>query len=135
MKNDSCLSNTSLFPAPYIEFIDHSTMPDFNASRITGISAGAIDQWTVTAYCKQRGMFTLGDAHIKTGDPFGLFEVDIPASQQTSILVLPQSTTLPEFNISPSGLLGEGQPRRNAPQQTIHASTVREYAERATAQN
>ncbi len=123
------LSNTSLFPAPNVEFIDRSTMPDFNASKVTSISAGAIDQWTVNAVCKQRGMFTLGDALIKTGDPFGIFEVTIPASEWTSILVLPQVTTLPELSIAPSGLLGEGQPRRNAPQQTMHASTVREFAE------
>lgn len=123
------LSNTSLFPAPYIEFIDRSTMPGFNASKITSISAGAIDQWTIHAVCKQRGMFSLGDALIKTGDPFGIFEVTIPASQRTSILVLPQVSTLPDLSIVPSGLLGEGQPRRNAPQQTMHASTVREFAE------
>src|SRR6185369_17690106 len=43
------LSNTSLFPAPSIQFIDHSTMPDFNAGKVTSISAGAIDQWTVSA--------------------------------------------------------------------------------------
>jgi uncharacterized protein (DUF58 family) len=30
--------------------------------------------------------------------------------------------------IAPSGSYGDGQPRRNALQQTIHASTVREYA-------
>lgn len=123
------LSNTSLFPSPSIQFIDHSTMPDFNASKVTGISAGGIDQWSVSAFCRRRGMFALGDAHIITGDPFGIFEVTVHASERTSILVLPQPAHLPEYNIAPSGLLGEGQPRRNAPQQTMHASTVREFAE------
>lgn len=123
------LSNTSLFPAPFIQFIDHSTMPDFNAGKSTSISAGGIDQWTVSTFCKQRGMFSLGDAQVITGDPFNIFEVTLHASQRTSILVLPQPATLPEFSIAPSGLLGEGQPRRNAPQQTMHASTVREFAE------
>jgi uncharacterized protein (DUF58 family) len=74
-------------------------------------------------------MFSLGDAQITTGDPFNIFEVIIPASQRTSILVLPQPTTLPEFSILPSGMLGEGQPRRHAPQQTMHASSVREFAQ------
>jgi uncharacterized protein (DUF58 family) len=123
------LSNTSLFPAPYVELIDRSTLPGFNASRVTGISPGDLDQWTADAICTQRGMFSLGDAFIKTGDPFGIFEVTIPASQQTSILVLPQAATLPEMEISPAGLIGEGQPRRNAPQQSMHASTVRKFAE------
>jgi uncharacterized protein (DUF58 family) len=122
------LSNTSLFPAAWIQFEDQSTLPDFNASRSTSISAGFFDQWTLTATCKQRGFFYLGGAKILTGDPFGIFEVTIHASQRTSILVLPQVATLPELRIAPSGSFGDGQPRRNAPEQTIHASTVREYA-------
>jgi uncharacterized protein (DUF58 family) len=123
------LSNTSLFPAAYVQFIDHSTMPEFHAGKITSISAGGIDQWTVSAFCRQRGMFALGDAHMISGDPFGIFEVTIHASERTSILVLPQPATIPEYNIAPSGVLGEGPPRRNSPQQTMHASTVREFAE------
>ncbi len=121
------LSNTSVLPAAWIQFEDHSTLPGFNASRFTSISAGFFDQWNVTAACKQRGLFYLGDANILTGDPFGIFDVTIHASERTSILVLPQVVTLPEISIVPSGSFGDGQPRRNAPEQTIHASTVREY--------
>ena len=122
------LSNTSLFPASWIQFEDQSTLPDFNASRSTSISAGFFEQWTLTANCNQRGFFHLGGANILTGDPFGIFEATIHASQRTSILVLPQVASLPEIRIAPSGSFGDGQPRRNAPEQTIHASTVREYA-------
>jgi uncharacterized protein (DUF58 family) len=122
------LSNTSLFPASWIQFEDQSTLPDFNASRSTSISAGFFDQWTLATTCKQRGLFYLGGAKILTGDPFGMFEVTIHASQRTSILVLPQIANLPDMLIAPSGSYGDGQPRRNTAQQTIHASTVREYA-------
>jgi len=82
---------------------------------------------TLTATCKQRGLFYLGDAKISTGDPFGIFDVTIHASQRTSILVLPKVAPLPELQIAPSGSYGDGQPRRNAPEKTIHASSVREY--------
>ncbi len=122
------LSNTSLLPASWVQFDDESTLPDFNASRLTSISAGFFDQWTLTTICKQRGLFYLGGAKILTGDPFGIFEVTIHASQRTSILVLPQIATLPDLLIAPSGSYGDDRPRRNALQQTIHASTVREYA-------
>jgi len=122
------LSNTALLPASWVEFIDRSTLPDFAASRSTGISGGSFDQWNVQAVCGQRGLFTLGDAQIQTGDPFGIFDVTIHASQQTSILVLPKVAPLPDLSISPAGSYGDGQPRRNALQQTIHASTVREYS-------
>jgi uncharacterized protein (DUF58 family) len=123
------LSNTSMFPAPHVELKDYSTLPNFNAGRVTSISAGSIDQWTVSAFCQRRGMFTLGDAEITTGDPFGIVDVTIYAPMQASILVLPQVVPLPELNVTSSGMLGEGQPRRNSPQQTMHASTVREFAE------
>ncbi len=122
------LSNVFSFPAAWVEFIDQSTLPGFNASRSTSINAGYFDQWTLAATCKQRGLFYLGGAKILTGDPFGIFEATIHDSQRTSILVLPQVAVLPELQIAPSGSHGDGQPRRNASEKTIHAATVREYA-------
>ena len=122
------LSNTSSLPAPWIQFIDQSTLPEFNASRSTGISSEYFDKWTVSATCKQRGLYYLGDAKIQTGDPFGIFNVTVHAPQRTAILVLPQIATLPDLTITPAGSFGDGRPRRNAPEQTIHASTVREYS-------
>jgi uncharacterized protein (DUF58 family) len=122
------LSNTSLLPAPWIQFIDQSTLPEFSASRLTGIGSEYFDKWTVSATCKQRGLYYLGDAKIQTGDPFGIFNVTIHAPQRTAILVLPQIVSLPDLTITPAGSFGDGRPRRNAPEQTIHASTVREYS-------
>jgi uncharacterized protein (DUF58 family) len=121
------LSNGFSLPAAWIEFMDQSTLPDFNANRSTSINAGYFDQWTLAATCKQRGLFYLGGAKILTGDPFGIFEVTIHTSERTSILVLPQIVTLPELRIAPSGSHGDGQPRRNASERTIHSATVREY--------
>jgi uncharacterized protein (DUF58 family) len=122
------LSNASLFPAAWIQFEDESTLPGFNASRSTSIGAGYFDQWTISAACNQRGLFYLGGAKIRTGDPFGIFDATIHAPNRTSILVLPQIATLPPLFIATSGSHGDGKPRRNAPEQTIHASSVREYA-------
>ncbi len=121
------LSNAHSFPAAWVEFLDQSTLPGFDASKYTSIGSGSFEQWNVSAICSQRGSYYLGGALIRTGDPFGIFEVNIPASQRTSILVLPQITTLPEMLIAPSGIHGESQPRRNALYTTIHASSVREY--------
>jgi uncharacterized protein (DUF58 family) len=121
------LSNGFSLPAAQVEFIDQSTLPGFDASRSTSINAGYFDQWTLSATCKQRGLFYLGGAEITTGDPFGIFEVIVCDAKRTSILVLPQIASLPELRIAPSGSHGDGQPRRNASERTIHAATVREY--------
>jgi uncharacterized protein (DUF58 family) len=123
------VTNASVLPAPWVEFADHSTLPDFNGEHSTGISAGGFDQWTVHAECSQRGLFTLGDAVMRSGDPFGIFEVTVPASQKTSLLVLPPVAKIPEFSITPSGSYGDGRPMRNAFQQSVHVSTVREFTE------
>ena len=122
------LSNASIFPASWIEFVDESTLPGFNAGRSTSIGAGYFDQWTINASCDQRGLFYLGGAKIHAGDPFGIFKVTIPVSNRASILVLPRVANLPPMSIAPSGSYGDGKPRRSAFEQTIHASTVREYA-------
>jgi uncharacterized protein (DUF58 family) len=121
------LSNGFSLPAAQVEFMDQSTLPGFDASRSTSINAGYFDQWTLSATCKQRGLFYLGGAEILMGDPFGIFEVTVRDSKRTSILVLPQIASLPELPIAPSGSHGDGQPRRNASEKTIHAATVREY--------
>jgi uncharacterized protein (DUF58 family) len=129
MEEHLVLINTSWFPAAYIEFIDRSTMPGHSANRVTSISAGAIDEWTVTVFCTQRGLFHFGDAQIITSDPLGIFEITMHAGLQNELLVLPQPSILPHLPVASSGMMGEGQPRREASQQSMHVSTVREFAE------
>jgi uncharacterized protein (DUF58 family) len=129
MEEHLVLINTSWFPAAYIEFIDHSSLPGYNANRVTSISAGAIDEWTVPVPCEQRGLFHFGDAQIISSDPLGIFEVTLHASLQNELLVLPQPSVLPQLPVASAGMMGEGQPRRDASQQSMHVSTVREFAQ------
>jgi uncharacterized protein (DUF58 family) len=129
MEEHLVLINTSWFPAAHIEFIDHSTLPGFSANRVTSISAGHIDEWTVPVLCTQRGLFHFGGAQIVTADPLGIFEITMHAALQNELLVLPQPSVLPHLPVGSSGMLGEGQPRRDASQQSMHVSTVREFVE------
>jgi uncharacterized protein (DUF58 family) len=129
LEENLVLINTSWFPAAYIEFIDRSTLPGYSANRITSISADDIDEWSVPVFCSQRGLFHFGDAQIITTDPLGIFEVTVHAGLQTPLLVLPQPSVLPALPVASSGVMGEGQPRRDASQQSMHVSTVREFAE------
>ncbi len=129
MEENLVLINTSWFPAAYVEFIDHSTLPEYSANRITSISAAAIDEWSVPVFCNQRGSFHFGDAQIITADPLGIFEVTMHAALQNPLLVLPQPSVLPALTVASAGVMGEGQPRRDASQQSMHVSTVREFAE------
>ncbi|MBM3125449.1 MAG: DUF58 domain-containing protein [Chloroflexi bacterium] len=121
------LTNPTNLSAPIVEVEDHSTLPGFIASRSTGVRAGSFDQWSVQAICERRGIYQLGDAHIHLQDPFGIFEATVHLRRSTSILVLPRIAPLPPFRISPTGSSGDGPHRRLAFQQSVHASTVREY--------
>jgi uncharacterized protein (DUF58 family) len=123
------VSNNSAFPAPHIELIDHSTLPGFDASRAVSVNAESVESWTVRAFCQQRGLFQLGDAQIITSDPLGIFDVTIDAPKRTPMLVLPRPSILPKFTIASSGIVGDGQPRRDSTQQSIHVSTVREFVQ------
>jgi uncharacterized protein (DUF58 family) len=129
MEEHLVLINTSWFPAAYIEFIDHSTLPAYSASRVTSISANSSDEWSVPVFCTQRGAFQFGDAQIITSDPLGIFEVTLHAALQNPLLVLPQPAILAGLPVASAGVMGEGQPRRDASQQSMHVSTVREFAQ------
>ncbi len=121
------LINGSRFPAPWIEIRDQSTLPDYNASRGTGIGADNFIRWHKEAICTRRGLFYLGPLELRTGDPFGIYTVSIPYPQQMPLLVLPPIVPLPSIEIAPGGRTGSGPLRSNPINRTVNASSVREY--------
>ena len=121
------LTNTALVPALYAEVVDHSAMPDYQASRVTGVDGRAQVQWRTQSLCTHRGVFTLGPSTVRTGDPFGLFSVEVDSPSSTTLMVLPPVIPLPAIAVAPGGQAGEGRPRANAPEQTVSSSMVREY--------
>ena len=95
------LVNTSAFPAPWIELIDQSSGPLMRHSRAFSIGRRTSLRWHETLVCRQRGRFVIGPTRLRTGDPFGLFEVEIELSETVSLLVLPPVIpweSLPAFN-------------------------------------
>jgi uncharacterized protein (DUF58 family) len=63
-----------------------------------------------------------------TGDPFGIYSVTITDPAKAMLMVMPPVVPLPELEIIPGGYSGEGRPIPNAPERTVDASSVREYA-------
>jgi uncharacterized protein (DUF58 family) len=64
---------------------------------------------------------------LHTGDPFGIYTVTIKDPARISLLVMPPVVPLPILEISPGGYSGEGRPTPHAPENTLDASTVRQY--------
>lgn len=121
------LVNQGLAPALWVEVIDHSTMPDYEVSRVTGVSGNSMNRWQTQSICRRRGLFTLGPTTLYTGDPFGLYTVTLHYSSLATLTVTPPVVPLPTIEIAPGGRVGEGRPRANILERTVSAASVREY--------
>ncbi len=117
-----------VFPALWVEIVDHSTVPGYHVGWATGVGAGDSLRRYREAVCSRRGLFTLGPTTMLTSDPFGIFSVTIHYPTALPFMVLPPIVPLPAIQVSPGGRAGEGRPRPNAPERTVSASSVREYA-------
>jgi len=121
------LTNDGQLPALWVEVVDHSTLPNYPASR--GISVGGQHsiKWHREAVCTHRGLFTLGPTTVRTGDPFGLYTVTLHYPASLPLIVLPPIVPLPAIEVAPGGRVGEGRSRANALEPSVSAVSVREY--------
>lgn len=122
------LDNQSAFPATWVEIEDRSSLPGYSASVATGVGSQDANQWRKQSTCTRRGVYFLGDTVVHTGDPFGIYTVTIRDSARASLMVMPPVVPLPILDIVPGGFGGDGRPRPDAPEDTIDASSAREYA-------
>lgn len=122
------LENKGLLPATWVEIKDHSSLPGYDASKATGVDGQRINQWHQKGTCSRRGLYQLGNTSLLTGDPFGIYSVTITDPAKTMLMVMPPVVPLPSLEITPGGYSGEGRPIPNAPERTVDASSVREYA-------
>lgn len=105
------LGNTSWVPALWVEIVDHSSLPGYQASRVTGIDGHSESQWSIWSVCNRRGAYILGPTTLRSGDPFGVYSVTLEFPVSTTMLVLPPVVPLPDIQIAPGGRAGEGRRR------------------------
>jgi uncharacterized protein (DUF58 family) len=115
-------------PATWVEVADHSTVPGYEASLATGVSGSGTNQWRKKGTCSQRGLYQLGDTSLLSGDPFGIYTLTLTDPAKATLMVMPPVVPLPQLEIIPGGYSGEGRPIPDAPERTVGASSVREYA-------
>jgi uncharacterized protein (DUF58 family) len=121
------LTNRSWVPALWVEVIDHTSMPEYQVSRATGVGGFSTNRWTTQGVCNQRGLFTLGPTSMRSGDPLGIYSFEIHDPKSANLMVTPPIVPLPNIEVAPGGRSGEGRPRPDAPEQTVSSSGVREY--------
>ena len=121
------LRNTGLFPAVWVEVIDHSNLPGYQPSQATGVDGTSHNSWRSHGECSRRGLFTLGPTSLRTGDPFGIYTISFEDPATVTLTVMPPIVPLPTIEVAPGGRSGEGRPRSNAPEKIVSAAGVREY--------
>jgi uncharacterized protein (DUF58 family) len=121
------LANKSPLPALWVEVVDRSTMPGYQIDRAAALGAQERTHWRTRGTCGQRGLFTLGPTSLLSGDPLGIFTVELSYPTSMPFLVMPPVVSLPSIEVATGGRAGQGRPRPNAPERTASAATVREY--------
>ena len=122
------LVNDGWAPGLWVELIDHSTLPDYQASRATGVGGMASLRWHTHGVCTRRGLYTLGPTSLRTGDPLGLYTVSLHYPEVSVLWVKPPIVPLPTIEVAPGGRAGEGRrPRADALERTVSSSGVRDY--------
>ncbi len=121
------LTNTGPFPALWVEIEDHSTLPGYSASRVTGVETSGKNRWYTKGACQRRGIFTLGPTTLRTGDPFGIYTLTLHYAESSPLTVTPPIVPLPAIEVAPGGQAGEGRSRPNAFERTVSSTGVRPY--------
>lgn len=122
------LSDSSWLPALWVEVADHSNMPDYQVGRVTAVGGSSENRWLTQSVCQRRGVYSLGPTSLRSGDPFGIYSLEIHDPRQVNLMVTPPVVPLPTIEVAPGGRSGEGRPKPDAPERTVSAATVREYA-------
>ncbi len=121
------LTNAARLPAFWVEIIDETNLPGYQANQVRAVSASSESRWQTEGICTHRGLYTLGPTTVKTSDPFGIYTVSIHDPSSATLMVMPPVVPLPPIQVAPGGRAGEGSPRVNAPERTVSSASVREY--------
>jgi uncharacterized protein (DUF58 family) len=119
----------NIWPLPklWVELQDHSDMPQHGSGFVTYLPAHERRRWVARTPCTMRGKYTLGPATLVSGDPFGIFRLERTVEGTSEVLVYPQTTPLPGFNLPNAELAGGQDVKSRTYHVTPNVATVREY--------
>ncbi len=121
------LHNAGFLPSTWLEVTDHSTLPGYSVARATGIDGLSHNSWQTSGTCIRRGVFTLGDTNLVTGDPLGIYQVEFRRPEAVTLAVMPPVIPLPFLQVSPGGWSGDGRPQPHSLEDSVSAEAVRPY--------
>jgi len=122
------LRNASWLPVLWAEIRDHSTLPGYTSSRVTGADGHSTTRWVVEGECRRRGVFMLGPIDVRMSDPLGLFTVSLRVGEQSVFVVYPVIAALPALDMPRGAAPGHLRASLRAREATPSVSSVRPYA-------
>lgn len=120
------LRNDSVLPLLWAEFVDDSTIPDYQVGRIVACEGHNFYRWHSEVVCKQRGLFRLGPHYLRLQDPLGLFTVTILNRNEEVVLIYPRVAQLPPIQM-PRGDSQGGERQRRPMLGNLPAATISDY--------
>jgi len=121
------LRNNSKLETGWVEIVLMSNMPGSVSGVATAISARGQERLEMHTFCCARGVYTIGPVLARTGDPLGLFRVEIVQGSPVKVVVQPPIVALPYFRLPVAERSGEEGIRYRSQTRTPHVATVREY--------
>ncbi|HUM67464.1 MAG TPA: DUF58 domain-containing protein, partial [Chloroflexota bacterium] len=119
--------NNSPIPALWVEVMDDSNVPGYQAAVVRSPGIDRLDRWRQTAVCQQRGQYRLGPWRIRTGDPFGIFTMTHHYPQSQEIIIHPPIHIRLPISLPAGQSSGRQRARQRSLQATINAATTRAY--------
>ncbi|MBC7235344.1 MAG: DUF58 domain-containing protein [Chloroflexi bacterium] len=99
--------------------------PTIGCCRALSVPARGAARWKTQIPCTRRGVYTLGPTRIRSGDPFGLFEVILIAQDVQTFYVYPAVSTMPLLEEPTARLAGAMRASERLPRRSLaHATDV-----------
>lgn len=121
------LISAGRLPLLWVEIVDHSTVPGYNASVARGVENSRLTRWVFTAHCTRRGFFQVGPWEVTTGDPFGLFRLVLSFPTVDEVTIHPPIHTELTVRLPAGRRSGGVRGREKALRAAVNVAGVREY--------
>jgi len=121
------LVDSAPLPALWVEVIDHSDVPGYDASTVRAVGARGTYRWSSRGECRLRGEYHLGPWEAVTGDPFGIFSVVQHNPDAKTVLVYPPIAQQLPFALPRGAAAGRALTSNRSWEPTVSVGTVRAY--------
>ena len=122
------LRNGGRFPKPWLEVHNPTSLPIQIPGRAISLASRGERSWIAKVPLVRRGHYRIEPLHVRTGDPFGFFEVSATVGQTVTVVVYPRIDPLPLWRLPAANLEGSHAAPERTFQTSPLATTIRPYA-------